>query len=594
MFKKIKNQFGWFLQYYKKDYIIAFIFLTLDYGVTLLPPRLLGSTADLIVAGQITPEILLRNILAIVVLGFICYVVNFIWGYKMFLAEDHIDYLSRDRIFRRILRQGPHFFANFSSGTIMGRATNDVGALSDMAGFGFMALYDATLWPILLLGSMALISPKLTLFSVLPYPLLIIFSRVLGAKLYHYYDEAQEAFDRMNESVLEGVNGVRVVRAYHLEESEKARFAENADLLFEKNMRAVRISQLYGPGTTIIPALAFTIAMLVGIYEIRDGRLTTGQLLAFSFYLNMLSWPMISIGEFMITSSQGSASMRRIDELLGAPLDVEDRPEALPFPADHSIGVTELDFTYPNSKNGQAALKDISFDLLAGRTLGLAGPVGSGKTSLLRQFLHFYPLEEGQVYLGGEDLALLDRKSLKQHISYVPQQSFLFSKSIKDNIMLGASDEDLASGEAEHRFEQVISWAALEKDKDQFIDGWQTPAGEKGIALSGGQKQRICIARALMKDSDLLILDDCLSAVDALTEEQILTALKRERQGKTTLIAAHRLSAIKGADLILVLDQGRISERGNHDELMALKGWYYEQFMKQQLELNQDASDAEL
>ena len=593
MFKKIRDQFGWFLNYYKKDYIIAFIFLTLDYGVTLLPPRLLGSTADLIVSGQITDRILRQNVLAIVLLGFICYVVNFTWGYKMFLASDHIDYLSRDRIFQRILRQGPHFFANFSSGTIMGRATNDVDALSDMAGFGFMALYDATLWPILLLCSMALISPKLTLFSCLPYPLLIIFSRILGAKLYRYYDESQQAFDRMNESVLEGVNGVRVVRAYHLEESEKERFAENADQLFEKNMRAVKISQLYGPVTTIVPALAFTIAMLVGIYEIRDSRLTTGQLLAFSFYLNMLGWPMISIGEFMITSNQGSASMQRIDELLDTPLDVEDRPDALPFPSELNIQATDLCFTYPNSKNGQAALEEISFALAAGHTLGVVGPVGSGKTSLLRQFLHFYPLEEGQLYLGGEDLALVDRKSLKQHISYVPQQSFLFSKSIKDNIMLGANDDDLASTEEERRFDQVIEWAALAKDKDQFLEGWQTPAGEKGIALSGGQKQRICIARALMKDSDLLILDDCLSAVDALTEEQILAALKKERQGKTTLIAAHRLSAIKEADLILVLDQGRISERGSHSELMALQGWYYEQFMKQQLELSQDSKNAE-
>lgn len=585
MLKKFRSNFSWFFDYYKKDYIIGFVFLTMSYFLNLAPPRILGNTADLIVAKTISSQGLIKNIIIIVVLALIGYGVNYVWGFKIFAAGDHIDHQARDRIFRRLLKQGPHFFAKYSSGAIMARATNDVDALNDLAGFGFMALYDASLWPALLLTAMLLISPKVTLFSVMPYPILIVFAKVIGSKLYRYYDEAQEAFDKMNESVLEGVNGVRVVRAYNLEEEEKARFAADSEHLFQKNMKTIIYQQLYGPVTAFIPALAFAISMLVGVFEIRAGRLTTGDLLTFSFYLNMLSWPMISIGEFMISLQQGSASMERINEILQAPLDVVDPEKPLDFPETFDLKLENLDFTYPMAEDGKPALEKINFQLSSGQTLGVVGQVGSGKTSILRQFLHFYPLQPGQVFIGGQDLAQIDRDQLKDHIAYVPQQSFLFSKSIKDNIMLGASDEDLESGAAEERFQEVVEWADLEKDLKQFIDGWDTQAGEKGIALSGGQKQRICIARALMKGSDLLILDDCLSAVDALTEEHILGALRRQRADKTTIIAAHRLSAIKEADLILVLDQGRIAEIGSHEELIENDRWYKQQFDKQQLEL---------
>lgn len=583
MFKKYFQQFSWFLDYYKKDYIIGLICLTLSNILTLLPPRLLGNTTDAIVLATIDGKLLLGNIALISGIGLINYFFNYLWGYKIFRAGDEIDRLARIRIFDRILKQGPHFFAKNSTGSIMGKATNDVEALSDFAGYGAMAFYDATVWPVMLLLMMLSISPKITLLSLIPYPFLVIFAKVIGAKLYRYYEEAQEAFDAMNESVLEGVAGVRVVRAYNLEEKEIKRFGKAADRLFQKNMRAVIFSQLYGPATRLIPALAFIIAMFFGIFEIRRGSLSTGDLLTFSFYLNMLSWPMISIGEFIITAQQGSASMERIDALLREELDVPDRENTSAFPENTDILVEHLYFQYPLSK-GEYALEDISFTLREGETLGVVGPVGSGKTSLLRQFLHFYPLEKNRVFIGGKDLADLNRDELRKHIAYVPQQSFLFSKSIKDNILLGASNEQIADGSALDRLENVLIRADLAKDLPQFVDGLATEAGEKGIALSGGQKQRISIARALMKEASILILDDCLSAVDALTEENILSALQRERKGKTSLIAAHRLSAVKHADKILVLQEGRISEVGSHDELIKLGGWYKEQYVKQQLE----------
>ncbi len=583
MLKKYFQQFSWFLDYYKKDYIIGLICLSISNILTLLPPRLLGNTTDAIVLATIDGKLLLGNIALISGIALINYFFNYLWGYKIFRAGDEIDRLARIRIFERILKQGPHFFTKNSTGSIMGKATNDVEALSDFAGYGVMAFYDATAWPVMLLLMMLSISPKITLLSLIPYPFLVIFAKVIGSKLYRYYEEAQEAFDAMNESVLEGVAGVRVVRAYNLEEKEIKRFGKAADHLFQKNMRAVIFSQLYGPATRLIPALAFIIAMFFGIFEIRKGSLSTGNLLTFSFYLNMLSWPMISIGEFIITAQQGSASMERIDSLLKEELDVPDRENTLAFPENTDIFVEHLDFQYPLSKD-EYALEDISFSLREGETLGIVGPVGSGKTSLLRQFLHFYPLEKNRVFIGGKDLADLNRDELKKHIAYVPQQSFLFSKSIKDNILLGAGDGQIANGSALERLENVLIRADLAKDLPQFVDGLHTQAGEKGIALSGGQKQRISIARALMKEASILILDDCLSAVDALTEENILSALQGERKGKTCLIAAHRLSAVKHADKILVLQKGRISEVGSHEDLIKRGGWYKEQYLKQQLE----------
>lgn len=579
------NKFKWFIKYYKKNYIIGLFCLAITYVLDILPPKILGTTTDAIVNGSITASGLTRNILLMLAIAVTLYLTSFIWGLKIFQASDEIDRLTRIRLFKRVLHQGPIFFSKYSTGALMGKATNDVDAISDLAAYGTMAFFDASIYPGIILIVMLFISWRVTLLSLLPYPFLVLFAQKIGRKLYIYYDEAQTAFDELNESVLEGVAGIRMVRAYNLEDQQIEKFAAKTETLFHKNLRTARLSQLYRPMTTLIPTLAFVLAMASGILEINAGRLTTGALLSFSFYLNMLSWPMIAIGEFLITAQQGSSAMDRVDEVLNTPLDVEDPEAPLDYPPETSIKVEGLSFQYPLAEKDQYALQDISFDLGQGQSLGLVGPVGSGKTSLLRQFLHFYPLAEGQIYVGGQDLALIDRKQLKTRLSYVPQQSFLFSRTIRENILLGAEDQDLEDGQAEKRLDQVLEIADLKKDLDQFIEGLDTETGEKGIALSGGQKQRISIARALMKEADILILDDCLSAVDALTEDHILTGLRQDRAGKTTLISAHRLSAVKDCDLILVLDQGKIVERGSHQDLLAAGKWYADQFNKQQLAL---------
>lgn len=581
--KTFFRQFKWFFEHYKKLYAIGVVFLLINYGLNMLPPRMVGRVSDAILAGQMSLPQLWRTIALMLLIILINYLACYIWGYVIYRASDDAALISHREIFARLLKQSPLFYAANSTGSIMGKATNDVSSVGEFLSFGMMAIFDSTVWPLALLFFMLAISWKLTLGSFLPLPLLIFFSRRIGTKLYTCYDEAQAAFDEMNESVLEGIAGIRVVRAYNLEESEKERFHSRADQLFRKNMRAVRYSQMYMPISRLVPAISLVIALALGISEIQAGHLTTGGLITFTFYLNMLIWPMMAIGESINTGEMGSASMQRIQELMDQPLAVTDSPTAMAMPDGASIKVSDLHFSY-GSKTKNPALEDIHFELGAGQSLGLVGPVGSGKTTLLRQFLHFYPLPEGQIEFGGRDLARIRRAELHHAIAYVPQNSFLFSRSIRDNILLGASDEDLASGRAETRLQEVLDIADLRKDLPQLPQGLDSQAGEKGIALSGGQKQRICIARALMKeDSPLLILDDCLSAVDAMTEKHILDALKRERQGKSTLIAAHRLSAVRSADLILVLQEGRIVDRGTHAELLAHGGWYAEQYKQQEL-----------
>lgn len=581
MFNNYRSQFGWFISHYRKEYLAGILCLLLSYVMNLQPARVIGQVTDRIVDGTETMGTLLQSLALLLGIILLNYIVTYLWGYWIFKASDEIGRISHSMVFARLLGHGPAFFSRNTTGSLMGKAVNDVDAISEFAGFGVMAFFDATVWPLSLLIMMGRISLKLTLICLLPLPLLIIISRKIGEKLYIAFDEAQQAFDDMNQSVLEGVSGIRVVRAYHQEEAEISRFSEKAAGLYEKNMRAVRWSQMYMPVSRVIPALSLVLALGLGVLEIQQGRLTTGELLSFSFYQEMLAWPMMSIGEFLNTGQQGSASMRRIRDLLNVPYDVSDPADPPPLPEAASLSMRDFSFAYPSAEAGKQALQNICFTLPEGKTLGLVGPVGSGKTTLLKQFMHFYPLDEGKIFYADTDLSQLRRSELRSAISYVPQQNFLFSQTIRENILLGASAEDRASGRDLERLEKVLDWSDFRKDLVQLEDGLESQTGEKGIALSGGQKQRIAIARALMKDAPILILDDCLSAVDAVTEERILRALRQERAGKTTLIAAHRLSALQHADLILVLDEGRITASGTHEELLARGGWYAEQYALQ-------------
>lgn len=572
-FKKL----DWFFKQEKKSYILAVIIVLLNYGFILIPPYMVGHLADRIMQEQIDLPYLYRAIgflLIVIVAG---YVASYFWSYYLFRGAARIGYRTRLRLMRKFLVQSPIFYENNSTGSLMGKSTNDVNALRDFAGFGVMAALDAVAYPIALIGVMLFTtSPVLTIVSVLPLPLLILFSRYVGRKLYAEFDKAQQMFDEMNDSVLENVSGVRVIRAYNREENEKRRFHERADNLYRQNMKVSVLNALFTPAVRIVPGISYIIALVIGAVLIGRGQLTIGQLISFTVYLSMMVWPMFALGEYINVSEMANASADRIREVMVYKEEVEHDPNRPVYPGGGAISFRDVSFSYPKAE--QAALKEIRFHLPHGKTLGIVGKIGSGKSTLVKQLLHLYPIQEQGIFLGEKSLEEWQTKSVREKIGYVPQNHVLFSRTVAENIAFGKN------GAAPDDILRAARSSDFLKDLAFLSEGMETMAGEKGIALSGGQKQRISIARAMIKEPEILILDDSLSAVDANTEAKILQNIRAERQGKTTLIVAHRLSAVLHADLILVMDAGRITESGTHAELYAKGGWYREQFDYQKLE----------
>lgn len=579
MLRKIAQNLGWFFKLYRTEYLIGIFLMLVNYVIILIPPWAVGYITDRIAARNISLSELFRTIALLLVLVVFMYLINYVWQLLIFKAGDVINRESRIQLLRKLLVQSPIFFSKNSTGSLMGKATNDVQATSELAAFGTMAFFDATIQPAATILVMAIsVDWRLTILSILPLPLLFFMSKKVGSLLYRRYDETQEAFDQMNDDVLENVAGVRVIRAFGLERQSMASFAETAKQLYEKNMAVVRLNALFAPMSKIIPSLCYLIALLMGSWLMRQGQLSTGQLVSFIFYLGMLTWPMFALGDFMNVAQQGSASGERINELKIYEEDLVDRPDAIDYRGGGCIEFRKFNFFYGDQEG--PGLREIDFKLEHGQTLGIVGKVGSGKTTLLKQLLRFYPITDESLLIGDQPVERYSRSSIREHIGYVPQQHMLFSRSIEENISLGhgsCPEKDLS-------MEEAIELADFTKDLAQLPDGFQTMVGEKGIALSGGQKQRVSLARALIKNPEILILDDSLSAVDATTERNILSSIRRTRQGKTTLISAHRLSAVMHADLIIVLEDGEIVSRGTHNSLLNEGGWYREQFLRQQLE----------
>ncbi|MCW1241839.1 ABC transporter ATP-binding protein [Bacillus pretiosus] len=574
---KVFINLAWFFKQEKRAYIIGIIML---FGVALLElvaPKVLGIVVDEINNGTLTSEKLLKWVILLVVVGITMYILRYLWRIMIFGSSLKLARQLRKNLYEHFTRMSPSFYQSRRTGDLMAHATNDIQAIQQTAGSGVLTLVDSLAVGGCVLVAMGFtISWKLTLLSLIPMPIVAISTNYYGTLLHKRFHKAQQSFSEINDKVQESMSGMKVIRSLGQEREDLQAFRKKSEDVVHKNMLVARIDSLFDPTISLIVGFSFLIAVCYGSLLVVRGELTVGDLVTFTTYLGTLVWPMLAFGWLFNIMERGRASYDRVEKILSQKSDVVNREDAVHKVASGDVTFAVDSFSY--KKNELLQLIDVHFDLKKGETLGVVGRTGAGKTTLLKCLIREYDHFSGELKVGERDIRDVTLYGVRSAISYVPQDHFLFSASIGENIAFGKADATY------NEITRAAEIACIHDDILQFSEGYETVVGERGVSLSGGQKQRISIARALLTNAEILILDDCLSAVDAKTEETILNALKRERAGKTTIITAHRLSAIQHANLILVVDEGRIVQRGTHEQLMEENGWYKEMYESQQLE----------
>ncbi|HCM2157439.1 TPA: ATP-binding cassette domain-containing protein [Vibrio parahaemolyticus] len=569
-------QLRWYFRQKWKHYVGSILLFAVISALQLVPPKAVGVIVDGVVDNTLETNTLIMWLLGLIVLLFTIYGCRILWRIWLFGASWELGTILRNRLYRHLSTQPPRFFERYKTGDLMARGTNDVRNIVMTAGEGVLTAADSVITGIAVLIIMVTqVSWKLTVMALLPMPFLAVIIFFIVRILHQRFRVAQEAFSSMSDMTQESLNGVRMLRAFGLENQEQQRFEDVVDDTGAKNIAVARVDARFDPAIQLTIGLSFLLSVAAGAYLVDKGEITLGDLTAFTMYLGLMIWPMLAFAFLFNILERGSAAWNRLQEIfdeqpeiIGGTQPLDEKPLPLHIKID----------AFHWSKELPPALAVVDVTLDPGKMLGIAGPVGSGKSTLLTLLLRQHDLENGTIQFGDVKIKDAILPQWRNRFAVVNQSPFLFSQSIFNNIALGNPQA------TKEQVYQAAKLACIHDDIEKFPDGYQTEVGEKGITLSGGQKQRIAIARAMLLNAQVLVLDDALSAVDGRTEHQILKNLETHYRDQALIVIAHRLTALEAADEIIVLNHGHVTERGKHHSLLEHQGWYAEMFQYQKLE----------